>query len=67
MNHTHDANTKLIDQVYVGFFSHASFPEINTSRKTIFNGECPDTKDLLGNEYRYLFLRARLCLLIGTC
>ncbi|KAL8960332.1 MAG: hypothetical protein Q9193_002950, partial [Seirophora villosa] len=38
-------------KVYVGFFSHASFPEINTSRKTIFNGECPDTKDLLGNEY----------------
>ncbi|KAL8851478.1 MAG: hypothetical protein Q9221_003578 [Calogaya cf. arnoldii] len=39
-------------KVYVGFFSHASFPEIDKSRKTIFNGECPDTKDLLGNEYR---------------
>ncbi|KAL8919112.1 MAG: hypothetical protein Q9172_005142 [Xanthocarpia lactea] len=39
-------------KVYVGFFSHASFPEINKSRKTIFNGECPKYKDLLGNEYR---------------
>ncbi|CAL8584840.1 hypothetical protein XPA_010423 [Xanthoria parietina] len=39
-------------KVYVGFFSHASFPEINKSRKTIFNGECPKYSDLLGNEYR---------------
>ncbi|KAL8887625.1 MAG: hypothetical protein Q9215_004846 [Flavoplaca cf. flavocitrina] len=39
-------------KVYVGFFSHASFPEINKSRKTVFNGDCPATKDLLGNEYR---------------
>ncbi|KAL8864260.1 MAG: hypothetical protein Q9174_007415, partial [Haloplaca sp. 1 TL-2023] len=39
-------------KVYVGFFSHASFPEIDTSRKTIYNGECPKYKDLLGNEYR---------------
>ncbi|KAL8644311.1 MAG: hypothetical protein Q9210_007319, partial [Variospora velana] len=38
-------------KVYVGFFSHASFPEINTSRKTAFNGECPKMRDLLGNEY----------------
>ena len=40
-------------KVFVGFFSHASFPEINKSRKTIFNGDCPATRDLLGNEYRY--------------
>ncbi|KAL8878286.1 MAG: hypothetical protein Q9198_003866, partial [Flavoplaca austrocitrina] len=39
-------------KVYVGFFSHASFPEITKSRKTAFNGECPERKDLLGNEYR---------------
>ncbi|KAI4257026.1 MAG: hypothetical protein L6R42_005902, partial [Xanthoria sp. 1 TBL-2021] len=39
-------------KVYVGFFSHASFPEINKSRKTIFNSECPKYRDLLGNEYR---------------
>ncbi|KAI4218436.1 MAG: hypothetical protein L6R36_008952, partial [Xanthoria steineri] len=39
-------------KVYVGFFSHASFPEINKSRKTIFNGACPKERDLLGNEYR---------------
>ncbi|KAL8982589.1 MAG: hypothetical protein Q9205_002937, partial [Flavoplaca limonia] len=39
-------------KVYVGFFSHASFPEINKSRKTVFNVDCPATKDLLGNEYR---------------
>ncbi|CAO1605302.1 hypothetical protein XANCAGTX0491_008823 [Xanthoria calcicola] len=39
-------------KVYVGFFSHASFPEINKGRKTIFNGECPKYRDLLGNEYR---------------
>ncbi|KAL8952136.1 MAG: hypothetical protein Q9222_001948 [Ikaeria aurantiellina] len=39
-------------KVYVGFFSHASFPEINKSRKTILNGACPGERDLLGNEYR---------------
>ncbi|KAL8894475.1 MAG: hypothetical protein Q9192_004285 [Flavoplaca navasiana] len=40
-------------KVFVGFFSHASFPEINKSRKTILNGDCPALRDLLGNEYRY--------------
>lgn len=58
---------KYFDQVYVGFFSHASFPEINTSRKTNYNGVCPDMRDLLGNEYRYPFLLARFDRFIGTC
>ncbi|KAL9630914.1 MAG: hypothetical protein Q9204_004482 [Flavoplaca sp. TL-2023a] len=41
-------------KVFVGFFSHASFPEIYKSRKTAFNAECPgEFQDLLGNEYRY--------------
>ncbi|KAL8882003.1 MAG: hypothetical protein Q9198_000911 [Flavoplaca austrocitrina] len=40
-------------KVFVGFFSHASFPEIYKSRKTAFNAVCPDFKGLLGNEYRY--------------
>ncbi|KAL8856067.1 MAG: hypothetical protein Q9178_007323 [Gyalolechia marmorata] len=40
-------------KVFVGFFSHASFPEINKSRKTSFNSFCPAMRDLLGNEYRY--------------
>ncbi|KAL8840463.1 MAG: hypothetical protein Q9170_001339 [Blastenia crenularia] len=39
-------------KAYVGFSSHASFPEIITERKTIFNGACPDQRDLLGKEYR---------------
>ncbi|KAL9026400.1 MAG: hypothetical protein Q9196_004926 [Gyalolechia fulgens] len=39
-------------KVYVGFFSHASYPEINRSRKTNFNGPCPAFRDVLGNEYR---------------
>ncbi|KAI4089767.1 MAG: hypothetical protein LQ339_008493 [Xanthoria mediterranea] len=39
-------------KVYFGFFSHASFPEINRSRRTIFNGDCLRYCDLLGNEYR---------------
>ncbi|KAL8880583.1 MAG: hypothetical protein Q9198_002040 [Flavoplaca austrocitrina] len=40
-------------KVFVGFFSHASFPEIYKGRKTAFNAECPEFQDLLGNEYRY--------------
>ncbi|KAL9627599.1 MAG: hypothetical protein Q9204_006453 [Flavoplaca sp. TL-2023a] len=39
-------------KVYVGFFSHASFPEIYKSRKTHLNADCPELRDLLGNEYR---------------
>ncbi|KAL8627243.1 hypothetical protein Q9189_007064 [Teloschistes chrysophthalmus] len=39
-------------KVYVGFFSHASFPEISKVRKTIFNGRCPEERKLLGDEYR---------------